>query len=68
MTIKEFLERDQRINLTGIAKAMWPNNATAKTYLNHKLKGTCGKKWTKRDDDNAMRVLKDLGVDISKLS
>lgn len=66
MTVKDFLLReDTPINLSAVAKAMWPTNKAARGYLDKKLHGS--RPWTDRDTQLAKAVLKKLAVDIKSL-
>lgn len=66
MTVQEFLTKEgSLINLSAVAKAMWPKNKTARIYLDKKLKG--GRKWTEKDTALALVALKSLSVDLQEL-
>ena len=67
MTVPEFLSKEGNLlNLSAVANAMWPKNKTARIYLDKKLRGM--RKWSKKDDELALSVLKSLAVDISELT
>jgi hypothetical protein len=67
MEIKEFLLTTESLNLTGIAKLMWPSNKSAKTYLSKKLNGLDGRTFTDKDAALALKALNELADDIKKL-
>lgn len=66
MTAKDFLINTTALNLSSIAKAMWPNNKTAPMYLDKKLKDI--RPWTKKDELRCIEILKALAVDIAAIS
>lgn len=65
MKVKEYLISEDALNLSVIARRMWPKNSDAKTYLSRKLNDKLP--WTKGDTEKAKSVLKDLGADIQNL-
>ena len=58
MEAKEFLRTKLDINLSEVAKRMWPNNPSAKTYLSAKLNGH--RPWTDTDTARVKVILKDM--------
>ena len=58
MTALEYLQAETTLNRTAIAKLMYPYNSRATDTLSKKLLGKL--KWTKRDEDAAVRVVKEL--------
>ena len=66
MTVEEFLKTEKVINLSQIAFKMYPNNKSANTYLINKLNGNDNRKFTKKDSELALSVLKDICADIRK--
>ena len=65
MTVKEYLISEKALNLSEIARRMWPTNGDAKTYLSRKLNDKLS--WTDADAKNAKAVLDKMKVDISSL-
>ncbi len=59
MKMEEYLKSGLSINLNEVAKRMWPNNPSAKTYMSAKLNGK-EKKWTPKDTEKAKQVLREL--------
>lgn len=51
-----------------IAKAIYPTNAAAASYLNRKLKETDGRSFNEKDAIKAIQVLTDLAKDIKGLT
>lgn len=68
MTVKEFLLTTDALNLTSIAKKMYPTNKAAASYLNRKLQGTDGRSFTDKDAGLAIIVLKSLVKDIEDIN
>ena len=66
MTVKEFLIQSDKISLRGIAKAMYPTNIDAASYLNKKLKDK--RPWTLKDSELATEALAALGHELINLS
>jgi len=64
MTVQEYL-KGCPIDLSYIASLMWPNNASAKVYLSQKLNGV--RPFTKKDEISAIKALKQIGSDFSKI-
>lgn len=66
MTVKQFIaSKETLLNRSAIAFAMHPDNKTAPTHLNKKLNGS--RKWSAHDEEAAVRVLKELCVEIENL-
>lgn len=65
MGVQEFLKNTKDINLTQLARKMWPNNADAESYLIRKVNGQ--RPFTRKDADLAKKYLKELGVQINSL-
>lgn len=55
------------INLAAIARLMWPENKTAKTYLSKKIHGLNNRDFTDKDAELALKVLKELAARINEL-
>ncbi|WP_159467999.1 hypothetical protein [Dyadobacter sp. 3J3] len=68
MDIENYLKNQSDINLSGLAKRMWPNNKYADNYLSKKLNGLDGRKWTKKDTERAKIALQELGIFLQQLS
>jgi hypothetical protein len=62
MEMEEYLKTQKDINLTALAKRMWPNNNYADNYLSKKLNGLDGRKWTDKDTELARLKLNELGT------
>ncbi len=71
MNLKDFLEKHSIINMSQLAKEMWPenNNPRIKLYnkLNEKKAGSGIQRVTEDDIKEAKRVLNKLAEDIKKL-
>lgn len=67
MTVKEFLKSEKTLNLSAIAAKMYPTNKSAKTYLTNKLNENDNRKFTKKDGQKALTVLKELAVKVTEL-
>jgi DNA-binding SARP family transcriptional activator len=66
VTVKDYLLGNHPLNLSEVARLMWPNNPEgARAYLDKKLRGL--RPWTDKDSRLALTVLKGMCVDISKL-
>jgi len=65
MTVKEFLQ-SKTVNVSHVAKKMWPKNKNAEIYLYKKLSGE--RPFTKKDAENALDKLKTLSESISGLT
>ena len=65
MTVKEFLQ-SKAVNVSLVAKKMWPANNTAELYLYKKLSGE--RPFTKKDSENALKALKELSITINGLT
>jgi len=65
MTAKEYLQTHKAVNLTYIAKLMWPKSEKPNIYLHMKLSGV--RKWTEQNEKDALKHLHDLGIELSKL-
>lgn len=61
MDFKEYLKTQNEFQLSALASRMWPNNKYADTYLSAKLAGV-HQRFTKDDEKNARKCLKELGV------
>lgn len=68
MKVEEFLKTEKTINLAQVAFKMYPNNKSANTYLINKLNGNDNRKFTKKDSEKALSVLKEICADIRKLT
>lgn len=60
MDLKEFLLNDTDINTASIARKLFPNNKSAETYLNRKLKETDDRKLTESDIKEIKDILQKL--------
>ncbi|MCL1671741.1 hypothetical protein [Elizabethkingia ursingii] len=71
MDLKEFLEDNPIINMSQLAKEMWPTNKSARIKLFNKLHekeaGSGKQRITEKDMEDAKTVLKKLSDDINKL-
>lgn len=65
MKAMEYLKNSRAINASVIAEKMWPTNKTAKSYMSRKLNGE--RPWTDKDEQLAIKVLHDLGVELTSL-
>jgi len=66
MTVKEFLKTNPLINVSAVAKLMYPTNKDAAAYLLRKLSDKEGSRpFTKKDAENALIILKELSVSIT---
>lgn len=65
MTAMEYLKSSRAINASAIAEKMWPSNKTAKSYMSRKLNGE--RPWTDKDEQLAIKVLHELGVELTSL-
>ncbi|CAI9673435.1 MULTISPECIES: hypothetical protein [Elizabethkingia] len=68
MTVEEFLKTEKTLNLAKIASEMYPNNKAASSYLINKLNQNDNRKFTKKDAEKAMEVLKRLSIGIINLT
>lgn len=62
MDFKEYLKTQTDFQLSALARLMWPDNKTADTYLSKKLNELDGRKFTDKDEIEARKALKILGV------
>lgn len=67
MNLKEFLEKNPIITVTGLAKGMWPSNKSARSKLNNKLHENAGQRLLPEDTKEAIKVLDQLAKDIEEL-
>lgn len=67
MTVKEFLKTNPLLNLSAVAREMYPKNKDASSYLVRKLNDT-GRPFTRKDAETALKVLKDHAAEISTLT
>jgi hypothetical protein len=65
MTVEEYLNTAKDINLSELARKMWPNNVNADSYLYRKLSGA--RPFTQKDRAKALLILKELGATLSDL-
>ena len=65
MTAMEYLKNTRAINASAIAEKMWPKNQTTKSYMSRKLNGE--RPWTPKDEQLAIKVLHELGVELTSL-
>jgi len=65
MTVEEYLNTAKDINLSELARKMWPNNVNADSYLYRKLSGA--RPFTQKDRNKALLILKALSVTLSEL-
>ena len=68
MTVKEYLKNNKAVNVSEVAKIMFPNNKTASTYLLNKLNDTAKRTFTKKDAVKALQALKKLYGNINDLT
>lgn len=67
MNVKEYL-LSGAVNLAELASEMYPNNKTARIYLNKKLHGKSDRTFTKKDAERAIEILKKRCEDVQKLT
>ena len=67
MDYKEYLLKQDAINLAYIASKMWPTNKGAKSYLSTKL-SDYGRPWTDKDNELAKKALNELGNELASLT
>lgn len=66
MTVKEYLlTKNEAVSQAYIARKMWPENPTSKSYLSNKLAGRLP--WTEKNEEDARKILHDLGIELSNL-
>ncbi|WP_079242580.1 hypothetical protein [Chryseobacterium indologenes] len=68
MTVEEYLKTNKAVNISEVAKIMFPNNKTAALYLTNKLNKTAGRTLTKKDSVEALKALKQLYGGIEELT
>ncbi|MGU3377376.1 hypothetical protein [Chryseobacterium sp. M5A1_1a] len=68
MTVEDYLKNHCKVDLTHIASKMWPTNKNAAAYLSRKLNNADGRTFTKKDSENALKVLKELSLELSNLT
>lgn len=68
MTVEEYLKTNKAVNVSEVAKIMFPKNKTAPLYLANKLNKTANRTFTKKDSIEALKALKTLYGDISSLT
>lgn len=68
MTVEEFLKNNPPVDLSYIAKKMFPNNKYAKQYLSNKLNNNDNRKFTKKDAEKALQDLKELSNELNTLT
>lgn len=68
MTVENYLKENKAVNISEVAKIMFPKNLTAKSYLSKKLKKRDGFTFTKKDAESALNALKTLYGDINNLT
>lgn len=68
MTVEEYLKTNKAVNISEVAKLMFPNNKTAALYLTNKLNGTANRSFTKKDAGNALLALQNLYGNINDLT
>ncbi len=59
MDYKQYLIDQKEVQLSAVAKLMWPTNKNAKVYLSMKLKGD--RPWTAKDNEAARLALNEIG-------
>lgn len=60
MTVEKYLKENKAVNVSEVAKLMFPKNQSAKSYLSKKLNQKDGLSFTQRDAVNALKAIKDL--------
>lgn len=68
MTVKEFLKTNKLINLSAVAKLMYPTNSDAPAYLLRKLSDGATRPFTVKDSEKALEILKQLSVSVSGIT
>jgi len=67
MDLKQFLIEHPLINQAELSRLMWPGKKASNIKLANKLANRQGQRITIEDEENAITILKALGVDTSKL-
>ena len=65
MDYREYLTNQTELQLTAVAKLMWPKNKNAKVYLSMKLNGT--RPWTNKDDHLAKDAIQQIADKLTAL-
>lgn len=60
MTVEQYLKENKAVNVSEVAKIMFPKNKTAKSYLSKKLNRKDGFEFTKKDAETALDAIKKL--------
>jgi len=68
MTVEEYLKTSKAVNISEVAKILYPKNKTAKSYLSKKLNKKDGFKFNLVDAENALEALKKLYGNINDLT
>lgn len=68
MTVEEYLKTNKAVNISEVAKILYPKNKTAKSYLSKKLNKKDGMQFTINDAEKAMEALKTLYGNINELT
>ena len=68
MTVEEYLKTNKAVNLSEVAKIMFPNNKTAPLYLANKLNKTAKRTFTTKDAESALKALKKLYGGVNDLT
>lgn len=68
MTVEEYLKTNKAVNISEVAKLLYPKNKTAKSYLSKKLNKKDGMQFTITDAEKAMEALKTLYGNINELT
>lgn len=66
VNLKEFLENNPIITMTGLAKGMWPSNKSARSKLNNKIHENAGQRVLPEDIQEAIKVLAKLAENIEE--
>lgn len=66
VNLKEFLEKNPIITMTGLAKGMWPSNKSARSKLNNKVHENAGQRILPEDTKEAIKVLDKLVENIEE--
>lgn len=67
MNVKEYL-LSGAVNLSELASEMYPNNKTARIYLNKKLQGKHNQTFTHKDAEKALKIIKRRCETVSTLT
>lgn len=64
MTAEQYLKSGP-VDIKYVANKMWPSNKNANVYMSMKLNGK--RSWTKDDEEKAVKILAELGSELTSL-